>query len=144
MDYLKILEHSYEETCHWDKCCDSKLCYLGDYIFEFTTYDSEMAALFASKAIEFCAAVTDKKTFDYIEDAENYKWFLIMCNMPFFKNKLEWGMSVRGCWWDSYNGIKISTTGLFIEGEQKIDWQFNESQWQDFINAIIKFSKETK
>ena len=116
--WLEILEESYQQTKVVNECLDTRLEYLGEYIFEFTTYDGETSELFAAKALEVCAAITRKETFDYIRDRENYKWFLLMCNMPFFSQKIEWGASIRGCWWDDCKVIKLSSLGIFIDGCQ--------------------------
>lgn len=95
--YLEMLENSYAMTCDEESSPpNSRLDYVGEYIFNFTTYDSDMSVLFAKKAIEACLAITEKATFEYIKDPEQYKWFLLMCNMPFFQPKLSWGGSIRG------------------------------------------------
>lgn len=55
-----------------------------------------MSVLFARKAVEVCAAINDRQTFDYINDPNDYLWYLLMCNMPFFAERLECGISIRG------------------------------------------------
>lgn len=143
MDWLKILNESYEETKAWSNATDTRLEYLGDWIFDFTTYDGGMAELFASKALEVCDAITNKTTFDYIKDERSYEWFLLMCNIPFFSSKIEWGTSIRGCWWDSYKeGIKLDTCGIFVDGEQVTEHTFNENEWLEFLNAMELFSQQ--
>lgn len=97
-DYRRMLEEGYGAIASTEPI--GRLEYLSDYIFNFTTYDGEMAELFACKALEVCAAISNRTTFDYIKDAEQYRWYLVMCNMPFFSDKLEWGTSIRGAWWD--------------------------------------------
>lgn len=143
-DYLKILNESYEQVKAFDECLDTKEEYLGDHIFNFTTYDGEISARFALKALEVCEAITGKKTFEYIKDTKNYEWFLLMCNMPFFEGKLEWGTSIRGCWWDDYSGIELETCGLFIDDKQVLKKKFNGEEWRAFIGAMRAFLKETK
>ena len=50
MDYLKLLEHSYSVAVEQDECPpDSRLEWLGEQVFDFTTYDGEMSALLASR-----------------------------------------------------------------------------------------------
>ena len=90
MNYKEILKHSFEvEKAEVECLPTSRLEYLANYIFDFMTYDEEMDRLFAEKAVEVCAAINDGKTFEYIKDPENYRWLLLMCNMPFFINRLE-------------------------------------------------------
>lgn len=105
--------------------------YLSDYIFDFTTYESYMASLFAKKAIEVCKAITDRETFEYIKTDENRQWYLIMVNMPFFVKKLDWGGSIRGAWWDFREPIVMSQmVGIPLD------------QWDNFIRAMIEFQLE--
>ena len=99
MDYLKLLEHSFKIVTEYEPCPpENHLVYLADNIFDFTTYDSEISELFASKAVDVCDAINSGATFEYINDLEQYKWFLLMCNIPFFKYKLSWGGSICGAW----------------------------------------------
>ena len=146
-DYLKMLEDGQAETGAFQgEGGASRLEYLSDYIFDFTTYESEMAELFSSKAVEVCAAISDGKTFDYIGVSdENRMWYLLMCNMPFFAERLEWGTSIRGAWWDARPGkpITLDTCGLFWQGEQITEtMEFTGAEWAEFIEAVREFAKE--
>jgi hypothetical protein len=141
MNYLELLKNSYEVERHIDECPpDSRLEYLGDHIFGFTTYDGAMSALFAQRAIEVSGAISARATFDYIKDEENYQWFLLMCNLPFFSTKIEWGCSIRGAWWD--NTITFRSLGLW-DGDNQIvnEMTFTNSDWELFMSAVSEFSK---
>jgi hypothetical protein len=120
----------------------SALEFLSEHIFDFTTYDSAMSELFACKALEVASAISDRTTFEYIKDGERHQWFLIMCNMPFFYPKLEWGTSIRGAWWDSRNPVEISSCGLWIGDEQVLTLTLNAEEWNDFIKAMIEFAED--
>lgn len=148
MDYKELLEHSYKVAAKTFDCApESRLEYLGDHIFNFATYDSEMSVLFASKAVEVCAAINNKLTFDFIEDDNNYKWFLIMCNMPFFTERLEWGTSIRGAWWGGMPGnqIEFQSCGLWIGNKQLHQtMKFSREEWEKFIAAVVEFAANTQ
>ena len=90
-DYRKMLDQGWRNI----SAPISRLAYLSEYIFKFTTYETTYSELFAKKALEVCAAINDRKTFDYINNPEGHLWFLLMCNMPFFRSKLDWGTSIR-------------------------------------------------
>ncbi len=138
MDYLKLLEHSYAMAAG-DECPpDSRLEFLGEQIFNFTTYDGEMSVLFAEKAIEVCDAITRRETFDYIGSADGYKWFLLMCNMPFFADRLEWGTSIRGAWWDSKS---LESCGLWDGDKQLLELNFAPGEWNEFARALVEFAR---
>lgn len=139
-DFLGILNHSFEIERDRECGAESRLVYLSDHIFDFTTYDSEMSEMFATKAVEVCDAINKAKTFDYIADAENYKWFLLMCNMPFFASRLNWGTSIRGAWWDHCEH-SLSSCGIWIGDEQETELKFRDAdKWKLFIAAMVAFA----
>ena len=142
MDYLGLLNHSYDIELHEEPEL-SKEEYLAEHVFDFTTYDSKKSVLFGEWCVKVCKAITDKKTFDFIEiDDEHYRWYLLMINMPFFENRLSWGGSIRGAWWDLYgdNLFTLNSCGLYEEGVQLLEIKLNSKQWNEFINAIAIFS----
>jgi len=142
MDYLELIEHSYAVEAEEGGEKYSRLEYLGEHIFDFTTYDTTMMELFAKMAVEVCDAITNRTTFDYIKDDDKYLWYLLMCNMPFFMSRLEWGSSMRGAWWNGENGaIEISSCGLWYGYEQKLEpMRFSRKEWDAFIRAVVVFS----
>lgn len=95
--------------------------------------------MFARKALEVCAAVNDSRTFDYIKDADNYRWYLLMVNMPFFNGRLEWGTSVRGAWWD-HSAQKLESCGLWRDSQQVLSLEFQPSEWRRFVAALVEFA----
>lgn len=140
MNYTKLLADGYAMTCEQG---ESRLEYLSDHIFDFTTYDSEKAERFAVMALEVCQAIQQRKTFEYIEDPTNYMTFLLMVNMPFFASRLNWGTSVRGAWWDtSYpNQADLDTSGLWLDDQQITGpLQFSTDDWRQFIDALLAFA----
>lgn len=126
----------------WQPCVDTRLEYLSSEIFNFTTDDGDMDALFARRAVEVCKAISGRSTFEYIKDPEQYRWFLVMLNMPFFAKRTEYGTSVRGSWWESHDGVEFSSCGLF-EGENQLyqTITFTADEWLAFIQAIIDFAE---
>lgn len=143
MNYLELLTNSYKKQSQDDGFgCppESPLEYLGDYIFQFITHDGDMSARFAEKAVEVINAINTRTTFDYIENKDNYQWYLLMLNLPFFADKTEWGTSVRGAWW-TYR-IKFQNCGLW-DGDKQLynEIEFNGDQWEEFTMAISSFAK---
>lgn len=142
MNYLDLLEQSYKEENTERET--GKFEFLADAVFDFTTYENTVSAMMARKALEVCKAISDKKTFEYISSEEGNLWYLITVNMPFFENKLEWGTSIRGAWWDLYGDktFSLESCSLFYSGEQELKIEFTESQWLELIMAMIKFTEE--
>lgn len=128
---LEILNDSYER----DELSDSRLDYLGDTLFEFITYEDEYSELFATKALEVWDAISSKTTFDFIDDPENRKWFLLMCNMPFFAKRINWGSSVRAAFWD----LSPSVDRPAVFWELPKDTFNTEESWEELRLAVHAF-----
>lgn len=138
MNYLERLEKEYAYDVEANNQ-ESKLDYLSSDIFGFTTYDEEIGAFLARKALEICAAISNGTTFDYIKDAENYKWYIVILNTKFFSDKLDWGTSIRGAWWNLYNDETFKITSGYLAGEHGLI-EFNKDQWPEFVKAMIEFA----
>lgn len=139
MDYQQLLLHSLNKELGWDESV-SRLGYLSAYIFDFTTYDDDMDEVLAEKAVEVCEAITNKTTYEYIDASpENYRWYIIMCNMPFFAQRIEWGTSIRCAWWKLH--ITFSSCGLWEDDTQIDTLEFSSDEWASFIHAVVHFSK---
>ncbi len=141
MDYLQLLKHSYIKHCEYEGDTDV-YSYLDLCVFDFTTYDDQITALFSRKALEVCDVINRKATFEYIQDEENYKWYLIMANTCFFKDKLNWGTSIRGAWWDDCE--YTLDVGCFYIGDDYIKKPIKlvKAEWMEFVSAMVEFVKQ--
>lgn len=143
-EWLRILKESHVEADDFYERETSNLAYLAGAIFGINTYDDEMDHLMAGKAIEVCRAISGKATFEYIKDAADYQWYLMMCHLPFFADRIDWGGSIRGAWWDSYGGVELRSCCLLFDGGSQInDVNFTESGWEDFISAVISYGEQS-
>ena len=148
MNYLEMLNESYknyiyEETTYrgnTEEECD-KFEFLAAAVFNFITYENVVAIMMANKALEVCKAITEKKTFEYINTEEGNLWYLVMVNTSFFEDKLNWGGSIRGAWWDLYGekAFTVESCDLFSEGEQLLDLELKTDEWESFIVAMCEF-----
>ncbi len=142
MDYFKLLETSLAAGREHDWNRFGKHNLVADGIFDLTLYDSGMSKIFSDKIIEVCDAITNRNTFDYIKNKDNYKWYLTIVNMPFFSDKLTWGSSIRGAWWDIYGDDKFKIDCCcFYDGElnQILGIEFNKDEWYEFLDCLISF-----
>lgn len=135
-----MLEHSLRMTEETSTYPVSRLEFAADYIFDFTTYSKEFSELFAAKALEVCAAISERSTFDYIKDPDNHRWFLLMVNMPFFAKRLDWGTSIRGAWW-AHDEQTLESCGLWRGDEQALSLRFTSTQWLQFVADLCEFAK---
>lgn len=107
----------------------SKIEYLSSFIFEFNTCDKEMDLYFSKKMIEVLKSISNRTTYKYIEDKEQYINYLSMCNTPFLQEKITWGGSIRGAFFDLFKSHffclnQIEVKGLDVKEfmEDLIDW----------------------
>ena len=141
MNYLKLLEHSYKIELQTHKI--SRYEFLAENIFNFTIYDGGMADQFGRRSLEVCQAINTQQTFEYQKKGPaNYLWYLVMVNMPFFADRLEWGSSIRGAWWSIHGDIKfvVNSCGLWRNTEQLLELQLDAAQWTLFIQAMYDFT----
>ena len=139
MSYLETLRQGFAQVQACALRPLTRLRYLAEYIFGFVTEDAELADLFARGALEVCLAISAQTTFEYIKDRDQYEWYILMCNMPFFRDKIEWGVSIRGAWWWPRDDIQLPTCGLWRDGRQLGDLVFTHDEWVEFVAAVIEF-----
>ena len=140
MNYLQLLNDGYAEDRQMSECPpESRVEYLAQHVFGFVTYDSAMDELLGARAIEVCRAISTRTTFDYIKDAEQYRWFVVMCNMPFFATRVDWGTSIRGAFWQRGQPV-LNSCGLFLGHAQVNSLEFAEGEWEKFILAVVSFA----
>jgi hypothetical protein len=128
-DFKKELDELYKFWQEMECPPETKIEFLGAIIFDFTTYDGEIDVLFAEKMVEVLECILNRTTFEYQEDKEKYINYLTMVNMPFLTNKLEWGTSIRGAWFDDYRQYEIDCGRLIVE----------KGELTEFIKQLIEW-----
>ena len=116
--FIEILDRNYKEQAEMGVELESKMEYLGNVVFDFTTYDSGIDVLFAKKMIPVLKCILDRKTFEYQKNKEQYINYLTMVNMPFLVDKLEWGTSIRGAWFDDFREYEVDCGRIKIKKEE--------------------------
>lgn len=113
----------------------TKLEWLSSQIFEFTCYDGEIIPYLAQKMVEVLEVIVEKKQNEYLESLDNLRNYYLMINMPFLKDKLEWGVSVESAWFDQDERFN-SAYKLYCERLSVPIINFG-----DFITQLISWSK---
>jgi len=116
--FIEILDRNYKEQAEMGIELESKMEYLGSVVFDFTTYDGAIDVLFAEKMIPVLKCILNGKTFEYQENKEQYINYLMMVNMPFLVDKLEWGTSIRGAWFDDFREYEVDCGRIKIKKEE--------------------------
>jgi hypothetical protein len=136
MNYIEKLQEEYENLMDFSEDEISKMQFLSDVVFDFTTYDGVLDEYFGQKMIEVLDVILNRTSFEYIKDESNYLNYITMVNMPFLKDKLEWGSSIRGAWFNKHT-MPNADNFYYINSEFTVP----KSDIEDFIKSIIDWSK---
>ena len=115
----------------------NKIQFIGSTIFGFTTYDDEIDEIFAKCMLEVCECILNGTSTQYQNTRTKYFNYLTMVNMPFLVDKLDWGTSIRGAWFDEY-GHASEPKEYYID----LDFSIPKSDIKKFIKALLEWSKE--
>lgn len=116
--FTELLEKNFQEeqdvNDFTDSCkCESRLIYASQRIFNFTTYDSGIDEKFGKKMIAVLSCILSRTTYEYLTKSQSQHInYITMVNMPFLKNKIEWGGSVRGAWLDNWKEYEIDEVSV--------------------------------
>ena len=157
MDYNKLLDESFlhflGNSDHLHEGTETqeelKAEFLASDIFDLTTYDSALDLVFVREIMGVIEAIHYGKTFDYFKNEQGKYITYIRCvNLPWFGDKLNWGSSIRGAWWDYFQtGSKYSKECktqvgngcLWYEEKQAKVVIDNNEDWKSFIDSLISF-----
>ena len=87
-----------------------KYRFLASIVFEITTYDTSLSAEFGRDILEVMEIISKRSSFEYIRNKEDYRKFIIVVNILNQYGWIEWGTSIRGCWFDNYAEPIINTS----------------------------------
>lgn len=134
--YVKMLDSAYNEMREFYGI-ESKLEYIGDTVFDITTYDSGENSVLEKLTLitlEVIDAISNKKTFEYIKD-NSFKYMLAV-NMTFLKDKIEWGTSIRGAWINNLNQkIELDCGRIIVEENELPAFMKAILKWINYINS---------
>jgi len=116
--FIKILDENYKFWQEMDCPPESKMEYAGSVIFDFTTYDSLVDSTFATLMLEVVGCILNRTATKYMNNEDCYLNYLIMVNMPFLTDKLEWGGSIRGAWFNDYQEYEIDCGRIEIKEKE--------------------------
>ena len=60
-----------------------------------------------------------------------------MINMPFLANKLEWGTSIRGAWFDDWEEYEIDCDRIIIKGDELKVFIADLLEWIKYENRSL-------
>jgi len=124
--YIKQLDKDYAMWLE-DECSpNNKLEFVGSFVFDFTTYDGGEGSTLESLTkdmLEVLKVIYEKRNFEYIKEDKANLRYMTMVNMPFLKDKIEWGTSIRGAWLDEFNKkIEIDCGRIMITEKEFVQF----------------------
>jgi hypothetical protein len=135
MKFLNKIKEQYQLYYQGEEC-PSKYGFLAE-IFGISTGDSGKGSAeeyIVSKMIKVIECIAKKETYEYHQKShKNYLNYLTMVNMPFLIDKIEFGVSIRGCWFSLPLRVDtIEIQGILITGDK----EFNE-----FMLDLVEFAR---
>lgn len=73
-------------------------------VIGLTTYDVELDCLYAFDVVMTIDAILERKQLEFMDDKQRYKDYIMTLNLPFLSRALEWGSSIRYCWFYAGDG----------------------------------------
>ena len=137
-DVRGIFERDYKE--HIENTCDTtKYEWAASQIFDLCTYDGELDELFVKKIIEICKVILEDRTYEYISESnENYINYILVCQLLYKRDWIDWGTSVRGAWinrWTTASPI-LSHHYMYKECDEDISF------CPEHLKILIDFIEE--
>ena len=89
--------------------------FLTSEVFELVTYDSEVDTKWGMAIYEVLCAIRDRKTWEFFNQGDvHYNVFLLVCQLLDQRNWIEWGTSIRGCWFyaDEERSAPMGSLGI--------------------------------
>lgn len=84
-----------------------RLEFVVDQLFNMITYDSEVSCIFGRQLIEVMRVIYNRTSYDYIKDDNKYLIFILVANVLNDCGMIEWGTSIRGCWFIQKDNIQF-------------------------------------
>lgn len=129
MNWQQELQRAFDDVKSYANI-DSKYEFVSGYIFGFTTYDEGMDEIIVNDMCAVIEFILDRT--DYINDAENYKTYILMVNTMFLKKQITWGTSIRGAWIDD-----VGNKEDVYDGDLKV----LQKDRKEFLRAVVEFVK---
>ena len=107
--------------------------FLAGSVFDFTLYDYAKEVQWAREMLRVIRAILGGTTFAMFSLPSSGEVYLKMVNMPFLKDLLTWGGSIRGAWFDTYGDERFEYCCGSIVVERKDVKVFMEAimEWAD-------------
>lgn len=149
MNAIDIYKAHYEEERSRRDDEYTKYEWAACYIFDLYTYDTALDEKFVKSIIEVSKAIIDMETYNYIENRDNYLKHILVCQLLYHFNWINWGTSIRGPWFESDSRKDIlEESSWSLLNEKTGEWDRYKLDAvpfsRDNLKELIKFMEEEK
>ena len=93
-----------------------KYIWFAEEIIDFTGYDDDLSLRIGKQLFETAKSIMNRTQQEYMK--ENYEMYIVCLNLIGLEN-LNWGTSIRYCWFENTEKAKIIQEAVkFIEGNK--------------------------
>ncbi len=154
-NWLEILEYNYKREVD-DSGEMLKTEFVANNILGIFTYSNMTDHFLCVKTLEVMEAIHYRKTFDYITNTEDNLWYMAVLHMDFLSNKISWGTSIRGAFWESFHAgmphnpkgslAEIGDSMLFkVDTDEQVEYIISDNdEWDCFVIALLEFCQEDR
>lgn len=110
---------------------------------DFDTYDGGVDEMLAPRFTAVIKSILDRETFEHIKKSEQcYHDYLVVCNLPRFKDRIEWGVSIRGAWFELHKEFDFYNELPVTSGEGCHLMCDDEAKYEAYIRGLIMWMEK--
>lgn len=124
--------------------------FLSNQIFFFTTSRPDDEKEFVGLAVDAIDIITNddddaqKLKQKIFSDESRRKWHIAILNMPFFFNRITYGISINHPFWDVDKNPEKSVMLLWNMTDHPEYWRIDKhglsaAEWDEFMRAVVEF-----
>lgn len=153
MNAIDIYKAHYEEECSRSKDKYTSFSYeytkyewAATYIFDLYTYDANLDVRFVKDILEVCQVIIERD-FEYQMDDNNYIKYILVCQLLYHFNWINWGTSIRNAWFEDSSRKDILEESSWTQLNEKTgEWDHYKLEAvpfsRDNLKELIKFIEE--
>lgn len=121
---VDLLDWMYQSNKEWrNEQGDmfTKFNFLANMVFGLCTYDEIIEDEWGQKIFEVLKFIQEQESFTVINNLGKYEQFLLVCQLLKQRNWIEWGTSIRSCWFDENQWsepVMIEMLGVPVDDER--------------------------
>lgn len=148
MDYAKLLEDSYQKFVPTRATHATRLNFLSECLFGFNTQGDDSASeLMALMAVGVMKSIESGSLSPKHMPQDVYFGHIVMTHMPFFRDKLDWGVNVDDpiTWRTNTerDTVEVPVRGFVYDGHSVPgDLCFYLDEWAAFVREVIAFASK--